>query len=668
MDPFSISCTTCRAQLSVTSSKALGQILACPKCQSMVLVPDAPPSAEAQLADAIETSQVTSGGLSDSFENIDSLLDGPAPGEASTSADRWRAPEAAAHEHPVDVDPSGHLADGTVSPAASTLLLRKYFLIAGSVVFGTLAAVGVIVISTNRGEDDVNVSRVKDDPPSPVVASPPKDNTENHASAPNVIETQPEDATPKDSEPPTPSGAVTTISPDDHNNGINQEVAPTPNTPTDDVVLPDTDTPQTVVDTAEDLNAFSNEPDRPSPEPTIGQDDELTDFVEWLKQDPRSAAVSEATAPVPASEQPAENTIEPIPSTNRPEPALVNVDARLRDPVNGISFSKTALSRSLRAIQSVSTIPITVEPDALYLAKTTAKSKISFIAKEKQTVDDLLTGILKKASKGRLAIEIDSGHLTVTAKSMTKYSPSPHKIDDLVVAPQSAEELATWIPHLIAPGTWQADGGRATCEGSPKTNEMVVTHNLLNQYRVYRFLHRLRAARGLPYKKLSNGQTSLEPRPTRIATLQTTVSVRLPRGATLPQIVNELQRQTSIGILVDWKSLHAAGWSPKDELSFFCDNIPLGLALDQLLTPIGLAANVVDDATLQIIYPLSDPSWDIEFYELTNGTNEQAAADTVARVANGTGIPAASVWDQASKRLIVAAPQSVHRRLLEEFK
>ena len=634
----------------------------------MVMVPDAPPSADSQLADAMETSQAASGGLSDSFENIESILDDPVPTAASTAADRWRSPETEPHESPSDADLTGDITAATSSVSASTLLLRKYFLIAGSVVFGTLAAVGVIVVSSSHSEDNVDVSRVDDAPTSPAVAAPAQDNTDNDAPVPNATETQAEDITPRLPESANPSEIASTVTDDALDNGLQVENDPPPKQPTAEAVGLTASTPRTEVNQTEDLNAFSNEPDAPSPEPTIGQDDELTDFVEWLKQDPRSTAVTEVVTPAPAPEQPAENTIEPIPSTNRPEPSLVKVDTRLRDPVNGISFSKIPLSRSLRAIQSVSTIPITVEPDALYLAKTTAKSKISFLAKEKETVDDLLTGLLKKASNGNLVFEIDSGHLTVTSKSITKYSPNPHKIDDLVEAPQGAEELATWIPHLIAPGTWQADGRRATCSVNAKSTALVVTHNRLNQYRIYRFLHRLRAARGLPHKKLANGQTSLEPRPNRTATLETTVSVRLPQGATLPQIVNELERQTSTGILIDWKSLHTAGWSPKDQLPFFCDNIPLGLALDQLLTPIGLVANVVDNATLQIVYPLSDPSWDVEFYELPNGIDEQIAADSVARVANGTGIPATSVWDQASKRLIVAAPQSVHRRLLEEFK
>ena len=38
MQPFSIQCTTCRRSLRVVNPEAIGQILSCPKCGSMVLV------------------------------------------------------------------------------------------------------------------------------------------------------------------------------------------------------------------------------------------------------------------------------------------------------------------------------------------------------------------------------------------------------------------------------------------------------------------------------------------------------------------------------------------------------------------------------------------------------------------------------------------------------
>ena len=45
MQPFSINCVTCKSKLTVSKPALLGQILACPKCSSMVQIPAEPPVA-----------------------------------------------------------------------------------------------------------------------------------------------------------------------------------------------------------------------------------------------------------------------------------------------------------------------------------------------------------------------------------------------------------------------------------------------------------------------------------------------------------------------------------------------------------------------------------------------------------------------------------------------
>ena len=42
VEPFSITCTTCQARLRVRDASAIGQILGCPKCGSMVMVQPPP--------------------------------------------------------------------------------------------------------------------------------------------------------------------------------------------------------------------------------------------------------------------------------------------------------------------------------------------------------------------------------------------------------------------------------------------------------------------------------------------------------------------------------------------------------------------------------------------------------------------------------------------------
>ncbi|MEC9094884.1 MAG: hypothetical protein VX438_19405, partial [Planctomycetota bacterium] len=55
MQPFSIQCVTCKSKLTVTKPALLGQILVCPKCNSMVQIPENPPSETEILAPASDT-------------------------------------------------------------------------------------------------------------------------------------------------------------------------------------------------------------------------------------------------------------------------------------------------------------------------------------------------------------------------------------------------------------------------------------------------------------------------------------------------------------------------------------------------------------------------------------------------------------------------------------
>ena len=67
MELFAITCTTCRARLKVRDTAAIGQILACPKCGSMVqvLAPEGwqPPDATAAAAASSDSGSASSGEL-----------------------------------------------------------------------------------------------------------------------------------------------------------------------------------------------------------------------------------------------------------------------------------------------------------------------------------------------------------------------------------------------------------------------------------------------------------------------------------------------------------------------------------------------------------------------------------------------------------------------------
>ncbi|HVW39374.1 MAG TPA: hypothetical protein VHB99_18785, partial [Pirellulales bacterium] len=101
---FSIHCTTCRARLKVRDTAAIGQILACPKCGSMVQVlppegwtpgDEAAESSASQSSAAQSSSGQSSSGQSSFWQSSSSpsssqRLDAVRPGAGATTSGRWK--------------------------------------------------------------------------------------------------------------------------------------------------------------------------------------------------------------------------------------------------------------------------------------------------------------------------------------------------------------------------------------------------------------------------------------------------------------------------------------------------------------------------------------------------------------------------------------------------
>ena len=106
MEPFSICCTTCQARLKVRDAEAVGKILPCPKCGSMVMVerPASPnevgPPAQSPNASSAAASTLLGG---ESFDSIDQLLD-ETPAQSSSVDERWRSEATDASQPPEVVD------------------------------------------------------------------------------------------------------------------------------------------------------------------------------------------------------------------------------------------------------------------------------------------------------------------------------------------------------------------------------------------------------------------------------------------------------------------------------------------------------------------------------------------------------------------------------------
>jgi hypothetical protein len=361
-------------------------------------------------------------------------------------------------------------------------------------------------------------------------------------------------------------------------------------------------------------------------------------------------------------------------SVPRPAPRAVDVAARLQDKIAEVQFADVPLKSFLQFVMNFSTIPISIDPDALALVRATPQTKVS-VRLADATIDQLLTAALSPLKLAHVPL---GQQLIVTRPPLPdgQLRTVAHDVSDLVGndADQLAR-LAELIVEMVQPAAWESAGGPGVMREALPSLVMQQEETIL--LRAIVFCERLRAARGLPpQSNFAPELFSLEPRFARAAPdLAKPVTLNYPQPTALTRILERLSSEGGVEILVDWPSLVELGWSPDTEATVTANGQPLGELLADLLQPMGLTYRIVDPALLQVTSPTAaDACWDIEFYPLPvlPATSDSPAA-WVTQLRNDLtgGDPAALsgvlVFDAPSRHLIAALPQTQQRKLAERL-
>jgi len=418
--------------------------------------------------------------------------------------------------------------------------------------------------------------------------------------------------------------------------------------------------------------------------------------AESEKTDPDTAALSETlkafapfidsnvnAAPTETMEAGSQETMplepEPItteqPAVPRPEPRQIDLPARLQDKIAEVEFTDVPLEAFLRFVMNFSTIPISLDLDALALVRATPRTKVS-VRTTNATVDQLLTAVL-----GPLQL----AHVVIDQQLIVTRPPRPdgelrthsHAVSDLVGSdPQQLQQLADLIQEMVEPATWQAAGGPGAMREQMPTLVIQQQDTILFQAIV--FCERLRAARGLPPQSKFNPELfSLTPHWARASSLLVKpVTLNFLQPASLVRILSRLSEDTGLAIVVDWQALATLGWTPDTETTLAVNRRPVDEVLTQLLQPMELTYRVVDVTTVQVTSPAAvEARWDVEFYPVkdlpTPGETPEAFVARVRRELSG-GEPSqlAGVlhFDAPSRHLIAALPQPLQRKLADLLK
>lgn len=641
---FSITCTTCRARLAVRNESAIGAILECPKCTSMVQVvppvgwkspsatlPADPQPTAVQQRPAIQ--QPPALPLGHHVEVVPK-----APNSPRTA---WSGSPAAESAGTVAV-PGGCESPSGPWASPTELLWRKWLLL------GTVSVAGVVLVfglwsmlfSSDEAEPDAT-SEVQQ-PAEPVPESPPEQPAEEPQPLPFAA-VEPPAMPPADPEPGTfseqePSPAVDPPG----ENTIADAPEPTP------VVEPD---PATEEDHEPPTVAINSEPKLPQldfglPEPEPESKEPYSE--------PKEPVVFPETSPSAIIERPA------VPA--------VDAEARLAGKIPEIALREMPLAEAVDLLAELSGVPITFDPEALSRLGVTVRDPITVEFSE-ATIGEVLQQVV--GNRG-LAAVVEDGQVLVTVQpdGRETLKERPYTVSDLTGSdPAAVAEMASLVEKLVEPDSWRRGGGRGTI--APDGGALRVVQTDAVHYQILVFCEKLRTARGKPLRsRLDPNRFTLSTHRSQAAKLLSLpITVNFHEPAPLAYIVSYLEELTGADILIDRRSLRAAGWSAQAEATLTSQEQPLAATLDALLGPIGLAYRAIDARTLQITTQAAlIARQELEFYPITpllggGRTGPDLAAEIKARLAGPTwsdsGGPGELHFDEPSGCLIVLQSQPV---------
>ncbi|MFO7905527.1 MAG: hypothetical protein R6U98_22880 [Pirellulaceae bacterium] len=693
MESFSITCTTCRARLRVRDESAIGQILACPKCGSMVLV-EAPGTAAEHPGAASDTPSPPSAGSSSHREgsraagtvHSDSTPapEGSEPGEPpATEGERHQDGESGkdvrssrpqrTFKFREDFDVPAEPAEGKtprkpntpappkqsagfapepeslveqpaaddspVPPAAATSpTTRRYqqwLLIGAAALLGLILAVLMVGIFASGGAGN-GTARVE----SPNGAAPGRNDAPGPPKANGPKRTTDNGLAAKNGGQETKKRDIEEKPVPDAKKSTDLKGSPQPADPegkTDDE------------DSADAKNAHAepvekkgsgSEDAKPSstasPDPADDEsppDTAPPDAVEDNGAEGKAAGPNLFTDP---SDSTSTASAKPAAKADIPPPdgAAGMSEAETRDrlstPLVAIEHSQIPLADFAEFVSGLTAVPVTLDVDALPPLGITADTPLAFDLRS-VTIKEVLEAALEPVG---LNYSVKPGHILITADEplREKRSTRTYDVADLADDAEAADGLAAHVTSLIANRSWEREGGDATL--SVKHQSLEVRQTEMVHFRIARFLDRLRAARGLPPRgDLRSEWLEIPPAFVRAAAeLNTPLTAIFIQPTPLGQILDYIETEANLRILTDWRALGELNLTPSFSQPIKLSEQPLRELLDSWLASMELGYRVLDAHTVQISSRAAITARpELELYPV-NGERDDENKDLVAEI------------------------------------
>ncbi|MGI9427264.1 MAG: hypothetical protein ACR2NM_01305 [Bythopirellula sp.] len=629
MELFKVICVTCHAKLSVRNESLIGQIVGCPRCGSMVEV--APPPAE-------------SAPITASAESTINLPAQRTPESLAAEAAPEAAPEAA-----VEV---AALTEATRAALEASAAVARYKVIVWSMAsfFIGAAVVGVVVLRSGSTPDEVPA-------PAPVAAEA------TPVRSPEVSSTEA-------AAPPT---------------SVEPAIEPTqPATVVSEVELPTAPANAEVIAAETPIEATQPRASLTTSDPPVVETQtiqvepapRLARKFDPLEFDPESLSLEAVDYPSETDDPANSEVVADVTEVDKELPAELPLVRR--GPVDGDALSERDAAKQLnlvipavqldqvplvdclRLFSQLGGVPVSVGPEHLMMAGITAKKRVSLDVSD-TSLGDMLNQILEPL---QLEFATQDQQVVIQRKDATKVREINYPVDDLVSADTSEEELAGWVEQLVAPGSWQASGGKGRLEAA--TGNLQISQTQQVQYQVLILLERLRLARGLPprsrypAKRLAGTPAS----ELLAAELSKPTTFTFSQFTPLEEVFTYWQTELGLPLLVDWPALFDVGLAPQSTVACAIIEQPWQVALDKVLAPLQLGWRATTGGAIEITSAEKvKDDLQLEVIPIRAGANSH---DLVAKLLSmtekqGTEPTGALLYDSAGGALLSLQPATVQR-------
>lgn len=635
MQSFSVQCETCGAKLKVRDEAAIGQIHACPRCESMVLVAapaslaagDTPtnPPAEVPAEDTVVPS--------DFAGEIDSLLETPTPapaaapsvplidpvqfGGAPTAEPTFAGAEVEPPQEPVQQPTETVEPDLVETPSRLGLIVWGTAGVAVCFVAGVLGAAW-----WTSGSDDKPQAAASEPATDKSADSQPvvqqQDNPENEADEREQTADLPAPQ-PEAEQASTPPAEIEPTAPATADHPAEARVASLPSLPelpppAEEDSQPEAEQPPAArpFDTLPPLDPLAIDSANLdlllTPDTTIDVAASNTQGME-VEQTEEEAALAEAQRSEVAPRrhirfEPGSASLGPSFDEQFGEGEL---QSRLAIQLPSVRWDNVPLHLALRELSVLAGVPITLDAAALRMAAVAASKPVS-IDLQNASVLEIAQAVAKQ---GRLEATTLAGGLLVTKAQLDRVREVRYPVDDLVgIAGEDAAGVAQVIRRLLPDAIW--GDSIVVDEGALRITQPAAVH-----YDVLLFCERLRKFRGLATRskypkdliEVTPRLESLGPklsRPTTFAFVNWT-----PTG----DVFAKWQEASRLVILPDWRSLADQNLRPQSTMAGSVQNQSWQQALDTCLGALDLGWVPVNGNTLEITTRdrAEQATW-IEFY------------------------------------------------------